>query len=427
MPRYSNDGWANLLSAVDYKNAEPERNMAREANMMKLQAMRDAKRKSDALESYRTGLDAPVTPETTQTIVNPAAQQAFSENYGEQQDARPDLLGATKKEVTTPATYLNEMQKLEKMERYMLMQGDWKSAKELNEYRKQETKRLGFHQVFTEEFQKNGMDDRKTKEALIQQYGEGARTQIENLQFTPSGVIQKNENLITPWESGKPQNLQKETAPKYPKQVIVNDDIKYVDETGGFVEGLGGKRYKPTIPKDDSKSQERADRRDAVTLRKEFNNLPEVKEYNQTIPKIKSMQSAFAEAKTTGNFVAVDQALITLFNKLTDPNSVVRESEYARTAENIPLVNQIKGKVQKVLSGGAGLTSEERFQLMNMANLMQKGYTEIRNRRLKEYQGYGTQSGLKPGFLIDSTSSSVDGSNPVSKMSNEELLRELNK
>lgn len=175
------------------------------------------------------------------------------------------------------------------------------------------------------------------------------------------------------------------------------------------------------------KTQDRADRIFSTNLRKEFNNLPEVKEYNQTVPKIKSMEKAFAESKKTKNFVAVDQALITLFNKLTDPNSVVRESEYARTAENIPLLNQIKGKVEKIAKGGAGLTQDERGALMKMAQLMFRGYEEIRGRRMNEYRGYGRQGGLKEDFLSDSMSGISESGNPYGAMSNEDLLRELGK
>lgn len=171
--------------------------------------------------------------------------------------------------------------------------------------------------------------------------------------------------------------------------------------------------------------QDKADRIFASNLRKEFNNLPEIKEYNQTVPKIKSMDSAFKEASKTKNFVAIDQALITLFNKLTDPNSVVRESEYARTAQNIPLLNQIQGKVEKILRGGAGLTSDERASLMKMAKLMYQGYEEIRKRRLGEYRSYGKDAGLKTDFLKDSMAGAVGGD--YSKMTNDELLAELNK
>jgi hypothetical protein len=140
--------------------------------------------------------------------------------------------------------------------------------------------------------------------------------------------------------------------------------------------------------------------KDAVTLRKEFNNLPEIKEYNTMQSKFSAMEKAMQEAKSSNNLVAVDQALISLYNKLTDPSSVVRESEYARTAENIPLLNQIKGKADKVMRGGAGLTNPEREALMRMARLMKQGYEEIRQRRVLEYHSYATDYGIDPNTVI---------------------------
>jgi hypothetical protein len=147
-------------------------------------------------------------------------------------------------------------------------------------------------------------------------------------------------------------------------------------------------------------SRDKSDRVFGANLRKEFNNLPDVKESNMILPKIKAMESAYAESQKTNNYVAVDQALITLYNKLTDPNSVVRESEYARTAENIPLLNAIKGKAQKVLAGGAGLTQSERTALMTMARLMKQGYGEIRGRRTNEYKSYANSAGLNADELF---------------------------
>ena len=136
MPRYSNDGWANLLAAVDYRNAEPERQANNQIRMMQLQALKDAHQKRTALEAYRTGLDAPITPETTQTVPDPVASSQTDPNALYQ--AQPT------KEVTIPPVYLNEIQKLEKMERYMAMQGNYQEAKQLNEYIKQ-TKEMGQH------------------------------------------------------------------------------------------------------------------------------------------------------------------------------------------------------------------------------------------------------------------------------------------
>jgi len=141
---------------------------------------------------------------------------------------------------------------------------------------------------------------------------------------------------------------------------------------------------------------DKSNRMFAITLRNQLNSYPEIREANSVTPKIESMEAAYNESLTTKNFVAVDQALITLYNKLTDPTSVVRESEYDRTSKNIPLVNALKGKAMKILEGGAGLTPEERMALLKMARLMKKGYDDIKRRRINEYKGYALNAGLDP-------------------------------
>ena len=158
-----------------------------------------------------------------------------------------------------------------------------------------------------------------------------------------------------------------------------------------------GPRYKPPGPERGPTTFQL--NKTATDYRKEFNNLPEIKEHNSIQPKLKSMEAAFNESKKTKNYIAVDQAMITLFNKLSDPSSVVRESEYARMALNLPFVNALKGKVAKVLKGGAGLTDDDRNNIMAMANLMKQAYSEVYNARADEYRGYGTIVGANPDLI----------------------------
>ena len=139
--------------------------------------------------------------------------------------------------------------------------------------------------------------------------------------------------------------------------------------------------------------------RTATDLRKEFNNRPEVKEFNQIMPKITSIDKALQESKGP-NKVAADQAIITLFNKMTDPNSVVRESEYARTPENLATLNRLKGKVQKVMSGGAGLTDTDRQAIVRMAKQMKGAYQEVFNTVADEYTDYATGYRIDPTLVI---------------------------
>lgn len=166
---------------------------------------------------------------------------------------------------------------------------------------------------------------------------------------------------------------------------------------------VGGVNYSFSNPEDEKKrnlQEEREDRisknmqfANATKLRQEFINRPEVKEYVNINTQVRSMDSLLKKAKEGNiqNKVALDQGLITMYNKLTDPNSVVRESEYARTPENLPLLNRLTGAIQKVQQGGAGLTDSDREALVWGAKV-------IANERGKTYndtlQGYLELAGM---------------------------------
>lgn len=159
-------------------------------------------------------------------------------------------------------------------------------------------------------------------------------------------------------------------------------------------------------PEDAEKEKKASDRdkraiqKDAVTLRKEFNTLKEVKDYKDVRTKIQVMEKALEKSKTTKNFVAIDQALITLFNKMTDPQSVVRESEYLRTPENIGIYNRLLGKVEKLRSGGAGLTSDEREALVSMAKEFFNVYGQYYSNAEEEFRQHEENMGLSPGSVV---------------------------
>lgn len=60
-----------------------------------------------------------------------------------------------------------------------------------------------------------------------------------------------------------------------------------------------------------------------------------------------------------GNRNAGSQAVLVTFQKILDPTSVVRESEYARTAAGQSLLARIEGAAERLSKGGAGLTDAE--------------------------------------------------------------------
>lgn len=122
-------------------------------------------------------------------------------------------------------------------------------------------------------------------------------------------------------------------------------------------------------------------------LRREFIDRPEVKEYVTIGTQVKSMDAMLSSALAGDmkNQLALDQSLITMYNKLTDPTSVVRESEYARTPENLPVVNRIAGALEKVSKGGAGLTNDDRKALVVGAKVIANERGKVFNERRAEY------------------------------------------
>jgi hypothetical protein len=106
---------------------------------------------------------------------------------------------------------------------------------------------------------------------------------------------------------------------------------------------------------------------DETKMRKEFQSLPEVKNHVLIDSQVQRLDKAMEEAKSSKSLVAVDQALITILNKMLDPSSVVRESEYARTPGDLAFLNQMRGKIEKLKTGGAGLTDTDREAIARMA------------------------------------------------------------
>lgn len=114
-------------------------------------------------------------------------------------------------------------------------------------------------------------------------------------------------------------------------------------------------------------TRDRVDYQQALT---KLSNRPEVKDVREMGRYVGAMEEAMKESMSGGSMIAVDQAVINAFNKLMDPTSVVRESEYARTASDQSLMNRLKGQLGpdgKLAVGGAGLTKQDREAIARMA------------------------------------------------------------
>ena len=85
--------------------------------------------------------------------------------------------------------------------------------------------------------------------------------------------------------------------------------------------------------------------------------------------------------------------MLVVFQKALDPNSVVRESEYARSPEGQALINKLPGFVSKLSQGGVGMTDSELKDFITAAtkleNASNKIYTDFYNQSVGLAAGYG--------------------------------------
>lgn len=186
-------------------------------------------------------------------------------------------------------------------------------------------------------------------------------------------------------------------------------NISYnMDKTGTLIPSVNISQKKvPTSAEllKEKREQRLADQyalNNATKLRQEFINRNEVKDYVTVSTNVRAMEGLLEKAltdKSKDNYVAVDQGLITMYNKLTDPQSVVRESEYARTPENLPVVNRITGAIDKLKKGGAGLTNDDRKALVEGAKIILKERGAQYNTALNEYTDLATQYALDPSLV----------------------------
>ena len=177
-----------------------------------------------------------------------------------------------------------------------------------------------------------------------------------------------------------------------------NEEIteEYDAEQKKWIPVAKAPRYKP-----DTGPSAASNRQVSTSLRKEFNNLGPVKEYREIENKFNVMDKAYEESKKTGNFVAIDQALITIYNKMTDPQSVVRESEYVRTPQDMAVMDRIKAAVARVRKGGR-LEPDTRKALMDMASRFRQVYSGKFNDLAQEWREYAIGYDVDPNLVVSS-------------------------
>jgi hypothetical protein len=139
----------------------------------------------------------------------------------------------------------------------------------------------------------------------------------------------------------------------------------------------------------------------ANTLRKEFRSQKPVQDYNIINRSYDALESAYklATDPDAKSRLASDQALGVLFQKMLDPMSVVRESEYARTPEGASFIHRIESIIPQLQKGGLKLTDSDRFAIIQQAKELLNSSQNLAREQKNYYTRLSKQYGINPGMV----------------------------
>lgn len=180
----------------------------------------------------------------------------------------------------------------------------------------------------------------------------------EVLNYDPNKVRNAGWTYSVPIISN--QTVETTTKPVTPSEQAMYDKwAQYIGEKGG----LSKKRYdeiaaqQPAWPtKDQIKGN--------ASLQWRLKWDKRIDEYDTLKSSFDKLNSVATGGVNKKNKASVDQALIMLFNKVLDPNSVVKEGEYARSQEWQAFFDWLAAKYNQYVYGGQGIDDNTRNEMI---------------------------------------------------------------
>jgi hypothetical protein len=143
-------------------------------------------------------------------------------------------------------------------------------------------------------------------------------------------------------------------------------------------------------------------------LRKEFEGLPDVKQFRDVESSYQRVLKATANPTAAG-----DVALIFNYMKMLDPGSTVREGEFATAQNSAGIPTQIWNLYNKAMSGER-LAPEQRQDFLNQAGGQYKAAEELFNVRADQYSDLASSYNYKPSRIVTRARGKVPASQKVS-------------
>lgn len=134
---------------------------------------------------------------------------------------------------------------------------------------------------------------------------------------------------------------------------------------------------------------------DATPLRKEFDSLPEVKEYKGVYGSFEKVSQAAKDPSPAG-----DLALIYAFNKILDYGSAVKEAEFQNAQNAGSMFSKAQAAAEQVASGKR-LTPEQRADFVAQARNVASAGRTLYTKQVERYRGFAAKKGLDLGDVAE--------------------------
>ncbi len=135
-----------------------------------------------------------------------------------------------------------------------------------------------------------------------------------------------------------------------------------------------------------------ADFKDTTTIRKEFEDRTEVKNFRQAMPVLDA-------AKTAPDSPQGDLQLIYAVGKILDPNSVVREGEMSMVVKSGSPQERVEGFLN-YLQGGGRLSPKARARLIKAVESRTAEYQRDYNQVRQTYEGLAKKNNMDPNDVF---------------------------
>ena len=133
-----------------------------------------------------------------------------------------------------------------------------------------------------------------------------------------------------------------------------------------------------------------------MTLQNRYNTQTKAAQTSATA--VSQMRESIKAVKN-GSMAAGSQGVLVTFQKLLDPTSVVRESEYDRSAAGQAMMARLQGQYDRIVSGGAGIPVAELEKFVSLAEAYNRNAQLSASRLKQQFDSIATDFGLNPAHI----------------------------